>query len=118
MDLPENPRWGHWRSGSWTPTARRVLESDNLTRGKIAGDPGVDRLQTDTSNKCDFREGPPLSDQQYGLHSLKHAFIARAFQRSLESLRVVPIEAKFGWTLCSSHAANLALMLYFSKNFC
>ena len=117
-DLPKNTHRSHWRSGSWPPAARGVLASDNLMRGKIAGDPGVDRLQTDPSNKGDFRDGPPLSNQQYGLHSLKHAFIACVFQRFLEPLLVVPTEAKFGWTLCSSHAASLALLLHFSKNFC
>lgn len=117
-DFPEKACSSYRRGGSGTPTTRHVLEGDNLTSGKIAGDPVVDRLQTDTSNKRNLWDGPPLGDPQDALYSLKHAFIDRTFQRSRESLLVVPIEAKLGRTLCSSHAASLPPMRYFSKNFC
>jgi hypothetical protein len=60
--------------------------------GKIAGDPVVDRLQTDTSNEGHVREGPPLGGQQDRLYSLKPAFVDHTLQRLLEPPLVVPME--------------------------
>ena len=117
-DLPKYACRSEPRSSLGTPTPRRVLESVHLTRDKITGDPGVDGLQTNPSNVGDVWEISPLSNQQHGLYALKHTFIFRAFQRPSQPLPIGPLEAKFGWTLCFSHAASLPPMLYFSKNFC
>jgi hypothetical protein len=87
-------------------------------RGEVEGDPVVDRLPTDTGKGSHFIEGSPLGYQQYGLHTLKRAFIGSALQRFLEPQLIVTIEAKFGWPLCCSHESSVYLMLYFSKNVC
>jgi hypothetical protein len=86
--------------------------------GKIAEDPGVNRLQTDTDNAGHFWEDPPLGDQQDRWYSLQRAVVAHVLQRLLEPALVVPIETKFGRTLCSAHTASLPPLRYFSKNFC